>query len=100
MNVTIPTNFTLNGNATDVWVFQITGTLDQAAATSVLLTGGALAKNVFWQVSGAVTVGSTAHMAGIVLGQTAITFGNLSSVTGRLMAQTAVTLDATTVTQP
>lgn len=99
-NVTIPANFTLNGTATDVWVFQITGTLAQSAATQVLLTGGALAKNVFWQVAGAVTVGSTAQFKGIILGQTAITFGNASSINGRLLAQTAVTLDATTVTQP
>jgi hypothetical protein len=100
VNVTIPADFTLNGNATDVWVFQITGTLDQSAATTVHLTGGALAKNVFWQVSGASTVGATAHFEGILLDQTAITFGHLSSVNGRLMAQTAVNLDATTVTQP
>jgi hypothetical protein len=100
VNVSIPTNFTLNGTATDVWVFQITGTLAQAAATQVLLTGGALAKNVFWQVSGASTIGSTAHFEGILMDQTAITFGHLSSVKGRLMAQTAVTLDTTTVTVP
>ena len=31
VNVTIPTNFTLNGPATGVWVFQITGTLTQAS---------------------------------------------------------------------
>jgi hypothetical protein len=98
--VTIPADFTLNGSASDVWVFQITGTLDQAAATSVLLTGGALPQNVFWQVSGAVTVGSTAHFEGVLLGQTSITFGNSSSINGRLLAHTGITLDATTVTQP
>lgn len=100
VDITIPGTLTLNGSATDVWVFKTTGTLAQAAATQVLLTGGALAKNVFWQVAGAVTVGSTAKFKGIILGQTAITFGNLSSIEGRLLAQTAVTLDATTVTQP
>jgi hypothetical protein len=100
VDVSIPGALTLDGSATDVWVFQITGTLDQAAATTVTLTGGALPQNVFWAVSGAVTVGSTAHFEGIILGQTSITFGNQSSVNGRLLAQTAVTLDATTVTQP
>ena len=100
--VSIPTGtaLTLNGTATDVWVFQITGTLDQAAATQVNLTGGALPQNVFWQVSGGVTILANAHFEGIVLGQTAITMGNLSSIKGRLLAQTAVNLDATTVTQP
>lgn len=100
VDITIPGTLTLNGNATDVWVFKTTGTLGQAAATNVLLTGGALPQNVFWQVAGAVTVGTTAQFKGIILGQTAVTFGNGSSIDGRILAQTAVTLDATTVTQP
>jgi len=100
VDITIPGTLTLNGNATDVWVFKTTGTLGQAAATNVILAGTALAKNVFWQVAGAVTVGTTAQFKGIILGQTAVTFGNGSSIDGRILAQTAVTLDATTVTQP
>lgn len=71
-----------------------------AASKSVLLTGGALAKNVYWQVADAVTIGAGTHFEGIVLGQTSITFGNLASINGRLLAQTAVILDATTVTAP
>jgi hypothetical protein len=99
-NVTIPTNLTLNGTATDVWIFNVSGTLDMAAAKSVLLSGGASAKNIFWRVAGAVTIGTGTHFEGIILGQTKITFNNLSSINGRLLAQTAVVLDATTVTQP
>jgi hypothetical protein len=98
--VTIPTDLTLSGNATDVWVFQVAGTLDMAAAKTVKLSGGALAKNIFWQVAGAVTVGAGTHFEGIVLGQTSITFGNSASINGRLLAQSAVTLDATTVAVP
>jgi hypothetical protein len=98
--VNIPTDLTLNGSATDVWVFQIAGTLDMAAAKKVILTGGALPQNVFWQVSGAVTIGANTQFKGNILGQTSITFGNSSSIDGRLLAQTAVTLDTTTVTQP
>lgn len=99
-SVNIPTNLTLNGSDTDVWIFQIAGTLTMAAAKNVILTGGALAKNVYWQVADAVTIGAGTHFEGIVLGQTSITFGNLASITGRLLAQTAVSLDATTVTIP
>jgi len=99
-SVTIPTNLTLNGNSTDVWIFKIAGTLDMAAAKSVILSGGAQAKNIFWQVAGAVNIGANTHFEGIILGQTAITFGNLASINGRLLAQTAVVLDATTVTAP
>ena len=99
-NVTIPTDLTLNGSASDVWVFQVTGTLDMAVAKKVILTGGALPKNVFWQASGAVTIGADTQFKGIVLGMTSITLGANSSIDGRLLAQTAVTLNATRVTVP
>lgn len=98
--VNIPTDLTFSGTATDVWILKVAGTLDMAAAKNVILSGGALPQNIFWQVSGAVTIGANTHFEGIVLGQTSITFGNLASVTGRLLSQTAVVLDATTVTHP
>ncbi|WP_372521672.1 ice-binding family protein [Sulfuricaulis sp.] len=98
--VTIPTDLTFSGNATDVWILKVAGTLDMAAAKNVILSGGALPQNIFWQVSGAVTMGAGTHFEGIILGKTGITFGNLASINGRLLAQTAVVLDATTVTVP
>lgn len=99
-NVNIPTDITLNGSATDVWIFKVAGTLDMAAAKSVILSGGAQARNIFWQVSDAVTIGANTHFEGIILGQTSITFGNLASINGRLLSQSAVILDANTVTVP
>ena len=98
--VVIPTDVTLKGSSSDVWIFQIAQTLDLANATKIILQGGALAKNIFWQVSGRVDVGTTAHFEGIVLSQTGIAFRTGASVNGRLLAQTAVTLDSTTVAQP
>jgi hypothetical protein len=98
--VTIPTDLTFTGEATDVWILKVAGTLNMAANQEVILGGGALAKNIFWQVSGAVTIGGGTDFKGIILGQTAITMGTLSTIEGRLLAQTAVTLDQTTVTQP
>lgn len=64
------------------------------------MSGGALPQNVFWQVAGIVSLGTTAHMEGIVLSQTAITLGTGASVNGRLLAQTAVTLAGNAVVQP
>jgi hypothetical protein len=98
--VLIPTDVTLDGGPNDVWIFQTAGGITQASATKVVLTGGALAKNVFWQAVGVVALDSTAHMEGIVLSQTAITLVTGASVNGRLLAQTAVTLQMNTVTQP
>lgn len=98
--VLISTNVTLSGGPNDVWIFQIAQGLTQAAATNVILTGGALPKNIFWQTFGAVTIGTTAHFEGIVLSQTSISVDTGASVNGRLLAQTAVTLKQNAVTQP
>jgi len=97
--VTIPTNVTLNGGANDTWIFQIAGGVTQAAGTRVILSGGAQAKNVVWQVAGIVSIGTTAHMEGHVLSLTAITLNTGATVNGRLMAQTAVTLAGNTIVQ-
>jgi hypothetical protein len=98
--VTIPTDLTLNGNATDVWIFKVAGTLDMAAAKNVILSGGALAKNIFWQVSGVVTIGAGSHFEGIILSQTQITLLTGASLKGRALAQTAVTLQGNVITAP
>jgi hypothetical protein len=98
--LSIPTDLTLAGSATDVWIFQIAQDLTIANGVRVSLTGGALPQNVFWQVAGRVELGTTAHCEGIVLTQTAATLGTGASVVGRLLAQTAVSLDASTVVEP
>ena len=99
-DVLIPTDVTLNGGPNDVWIFQTSGGITQSSATSVILTGGALARNIFWQAADVVALGTTAHMEGIVLAQTAITLATGATVNGRLLAQTAVTLQMNEVTQP
>jgi hypothetical protein len=96
----IPTDVTLSGSATDVWIFEIAQNLTVASAVRVILAGGALPKNIFWQVSGAVMVGTTAHLEGVVLTQTDVAMATGASINGRLLAQTAVTLDGNTVVQP
>jgi hypothetical protein len=98
--VSISTDVTLSGGPNDVWIFQIAGGITQASATSVILTGGALPKNIFWQTFGAVALDATAHFEGIILSQTEIALATGASINGRLLSQTAVTLDQSTVTQP
>ena len=99
-NVTITTDLTLSGGANDVWIFQITGTLDVDAGKQILLIGGAQAKNIFWQVADAVTLKAGSHFEGIILAQTNIAMVTGASTNGRLLAQTAVTLQQNAVTQP
>ncbi|MGA1977079.1 MAG: ice-binding family protein [Bacteroidales bacterium] len=99
-NVTIPSDVTISGSATDVWIFQIAGNLTMSSAKNITLIGGALAKNIFWQVAGTVTLGTTAHFEGIILSMTSITFQTGASMNGRALAQTAVILNQNIITQP
>ncbi len=99
-SVTIPGDVTLSGAANDVWIFQISDDVDLSAATSVLLAGGAQAKNVFWQVAGQVTIHATAHFEGIILSKTQVTLQTTASFHGRVFAQTMVALDNNAVTAP
>lgn len=98
--VSIPTAVTLTGGATDVWIFQVSGNLTVGNGAIVTLAGGAQASNIFWQVTGATTIGTTAQMKGVILSKTLISMNTGSSITGRTLAQTAVTLNASTVTHP
>jgi hypothetical protein len=93
----IPTDVTLSGSATDVWIFEIAQDLTMSSGAKVIMAGGAVPANVFWEVGGAVSVGTTAHLEGVVLSQTAITLGTGASINGRLLAQTAVSIDGSTV---
>jgi hypothetical protein len=99
-DVLISSDVTLSGGPNDVWIFQIAGKITQANGTKIFLAGGALAKNVFWQSFGVVSLGTTTHFEGIVLAQTKISLATGASINGRLLAQTAVTLDSSTVTAP
>jgi hypothetical protein len=98
--VTIPTDVTLEGDANDVWIFQVSGDLKLAAAKSMVLSGGADPANIFWQVTGVADLGTTSHAEGIVLAKTAIKLQTGASINGRLLAQTAVNLAGATVTAP
>ena len=96
----IPTNVTLQGGCGDVWIFEVAQNLTVDNGVHVVLSGGALAKNVFWQVSGEAILGTTVEFQGTILSQTAITMNTSSYVVGGLLSQTAVTLNQDTVSLP
>ena len=96
--VRIPTNVTLSGGKSDVWIFQIAGTLNISSAKKVILAGGALAQNIFWQVAGATTLGTYSTFNGNILDKTNIALQTGAVLNGSALAQTAVTLDANAVT--
>jgi len=98
--LTIPTDVTLNGGPNDVFIFQVAGTLTMASAVKVILTGGVQAKNIYWVAAGAVTLGTTSHFEGNILGKTGINLQTGATMNGRMLAQTDVTLEMNTVVKP
>lgn len=99
--VLMTSNVTLTGGPNDVWIFEIAQDLTVANGAMVVLAG-ALPKNIFWQVAGGtgVTIGTSAHMEGVIMAANAIALNTGATANSRLLAQTAVTLNANTVTQP
>jgi hypothetical protein len=98
--VNIKNDITFAGTSADVFIIQMTGNLIMAANKNVILSGGALAKNIYWQVAGSVSIGAGAHMEGIFLAKAAVTFITGSSLNGRIFSQTLVALQSATITQP
>lgn len=96
----IPSNVTLNGDADDVWILQVAENLTVSSDVEINLSGGAQAKNVFWQVAGEATIGTNAQMKGVILSKTGITMTSGASINGRMFAQTALVLDENSVLQP
>lgn len=91
---------TLSGGPNDVWIFQVAQDLTISNSAMIILSGGAQAKNVYWQVSGKATLGTAANFSGVLMSQTLISVGTGAVVNGRLMAQSAITLDAARITAP
>ncbi len=108
-------NLTLDaqGNANAVWVFQMATTLTvggpgAAFPQSIILSNGAQAKNVYWQVGSAATInaGGGGTMAGTIISQAGVAFstaGNVavSTLNGRALSLGAsVTLVNTVINVP
>lgn len=93
-------NLTLSGNG--VYIFQIVSTLTTAANNSdVILSGGALPEDVFWQVGSSATLGTTTTFAGTIMAQASVSLDTGATLNGRALARTgAVTLLSNPVNVP
>jgi uncharacterized protein (TIGR02145 family) len=100
VSVTVPTNITISGGSNDVWIFQISQDFSVSSGVSIILAGGAQAKNVFWQVGGHATFGTSSNIKGIILSNLSIIFNSGATFVGRAHSQTSVSLDANTVITP
>jgi hypothetical protein len=92
---------TLSGDANSVFIFQSVSGLTTAPGSSVVLTGGVQACNVFWQVGSSATLGTTTSFVGNILALTSISLATGASLNGRALARNGgVTLQGNTITSP
>jgi hypothetical protein len=85
--------FDAKGNADAVFIIQIATTLTTTSGRKVILSGGALASNIFWQVGSSATFGTTSVFKGTVMAMQSITFNTGATLEGRALARTgAITM--------
>jgi Ice-binding-like len=90
---------TLHGNG--VYIFQVASALTVGTGGTVVLSGGATAANVFWQVGSSATLGTTADFKGTIMALASVTLDTGARLNGRALAlHAAVTMDSNDVTIP
>ena len=83
---------TLTGNGQHI--FKISGALTSTTGSHVVLSGGALASDVFWAPSSASLGANTSFQGTILTGPGAITLGADSDLNqGRLVSESAITIE-------
>ena len=88
-----------DGNA--VWIFQIASTLTTTSGRQVILSGGARAGNIYWQVGSSATLGTNSVFKGNILADQSITLTTGATLDGRALTRIgAVSLDSNTITVP
>lgn len=84
-----------------VYIFQIASALKVNNGGVVVLSGGAQAADIFWQVGSSATLGTTTHFKGTILALTSVSNATGGTLDGRTLARHgAVTLDTDAVTMP
>jgi hypothetical protein len=90
--------FDAKGNASAVFIIQIASALTVTSGRQVILAGGALASNIFWQVGSSATFGTTSSFKGTIMAMQSISFATGASLTGRALARSgAVTMAGNTI---
>jgi hypothetical protein len=93
--------FDAKGDANAVFIVQIASTLITTSGRQVILSGGAKASNIFWQVGTSATLGTTSVFKGTIMADQSISLNTGATLEGRLLARIgAVTLAGNTIVKP
>ncbi len=89
------------GDGDAMFIFTIASTLTTTSGLKVILTNGARAANIYWQVGSAATLGTNSELSGTIMAEDAITVTTGARLNGRALARTGeVTLDANMIVIP
>lgn len=90
--------FDAKGNANAIFIIQIASSLTTTSGRKVILKGGALASNIFWQVGSSATLGTTSVFKGNLLVSESITLNTGATLVGRGLTRTgAITMAGNTI---
>ena len=90
--------FDAKGNADAVFIIQIASSLTTTSGRQVILSGGALASNIYWQVGTSATFGTTSVFKGTVMAMQSITFNTGATLDGSALARIgAITMAGNTI---
>ena len=84
------TTLTFQGSATDTWIIQVGGAV--SIGGNMVLTGGALASNIQWAVTGAITIGAGSTFYGTTISVGAVTVATGASLYGSVYSIGACTI--------
>jgi len=85
------------GDPNAVFIFQIASTFVTTVGRQVILSGGAKAANIYWQVGSSATLGTISVVKGNILALASITLQTGAMLEGRALARTgSVALDSNT----
>jgi hypothetical protein len=86
--------FDAKGNPNAIFIIQIASSLTTTSGRQVILSGGALASHIFWQVGSSATFGTTSVFKGTVLAMQSITFNTGATLDGKALARTGAVIMA------
>jgi hypothetical protein len=89
------------GNSNGVFVFQVASAFTTTSGRAVILSDGAQARNVYWEIGSSATIGTTSTMKGTIMAHDSVSMLTGSVLNGRAMAVTGeVSLAGTTIVVP
>ena len=101
INGPMPLTLDAGGDPGAVFVFQAGSSLITQPGTSVVLTNGATACNVFWKVGSSTTLGVNSTFRGTIMTLSNSTMQTGATLEGSLLTRNgAVTLDSNTILRP